>query len=69
MSIERESSRPFTNKQKNLTNLDLAELIRERGVRSYTELLDIAEEQRTAVQIDITEVGIHTKRKSTLLTC
>ena len=38
-----------------MTDLDLAEFIQERGIRSYTELLAIVEEQRTAGQMDIGE--------------
>ena len=52
-SIEGESSCPVAKKRKSLTNLDLAEFIRERGIRSYTELLAFAEEQRAADQMDI----------------
>ena len=37
-----------------MTDLDLAEFIQERGI-SYTELLAIVEEQRTAGQMDIGE--------------
>jgi len=42
-------------KRKSLNNLDLSEFIRERGIKSYTELLAIAEERRTAGQMDIAE--------------
>ena len=35
--------------------MDLAEFMRERGIRSYTELLASAEEQRTAGHMDIAE--------------
>ena len=38
-----------------MTNLDLADFIQEKGIRSYNELLATAEEQRTAGQIDIAE--------------
>ena len=38
-----------------MTNLDLAEFIQERVIRSHTELLAIAEERRTDGQIDISE--------------
>ena len=36
-----------------MTNLDIAEFIRERGIRSYAELPAIAEKRRTAGQMDI----------------
>ena len=36
-----------------MTNRDLVEFIQERGIRTYTELLAIAEEWRTAGQTDI----------------
>ena len=52
-SIERESSCAVPKKRKSLTNLDLAELILERGIRSYIELLAIAEERKTTGQMDI----------------
>ena len=51
-STERESSCAIAKKQKSLTNLDLAELILERGIRSYTELLAIAEERKTTGQMN-----------------
>ena len=38
-----------------MTNLDLSEFIQERGIRNYTGLLVIAEEQRTAGQMVIAE--------------
>ena len=38
-----------------MTNLVLAEFIRERGFKIYAALLDIAEEQRTDSQIGIAE--------------
>ena len=38
-----------------MTNLDLAEFIQERGIKSYTEFLAITEERRTAGQMDIAE--------------
>ena len=38
-STEGESSCAVAKKRKSLTNLDLAEFIQERGIRSYTELL------------------------------
>ena len=50
-----ESSCAVVKKRKSLSNLDLAEFIRERSIRSYTELLAIAKEQRTAGQMDIAE--------------
>ena len=49
MFTEGESSCGVVKKQKSLNNLDLAEFIRERGIRSY------AEEQRAAGQINIAE--------------
>ena len=52
-STEGESSCGVVKKRKSLTNLDSAEFIRERGIRRYTELLAIAEEQRTVGQMDI----------------
>ena len=54
-STEGESSCAVAKKRKSLTNLDLAEFIRERGIRSYTELLVIAEEWRTAGQTGTAE--------------
>ena len=54
-STEGESSWAVATKQKSLTNLDLADFIREGGIRSYTEPLAITEEQRTAGQMDIAE--------------
>ena len=54
-STEGESSCAVAKKRKSLTNLDIAEFTRERGIRSYTELLAIAEEWRTAGQMDIAE--------------
>ena len=54
-STEGESSRAVTKKRKSLTNLNLAEFICERGIRSYNELLAIAEDWRTAGQMDIAE--------------
>ena len=53
--IEVESSCAVAKKQKSLGNLDLAEFIRKRGIRSYAELLAFAEGQRTASQMDIAE--------------
>ena len=50
-----EKSCGVVKKRKCLTNLYLTEFIRERGIRSYTELLAIAEEQRTSGQMDIAE--------------
>ena len=52
-STEGESSCAVAKKRKSLTNLDIAEIIQETGIRSYTELLAIAEERRTAGQMDI----------------
>ena len=54
-STEGESYRGILKKPKSYTNLDLPEFIRERGIKSYTDLLAIAEEQRTAGQMDIPE--------------
>ena len=54
-STEGEPSCAVVKKWKSLTNLDLAEFIWERDIRSYTELLDIAEERQTAGQMDIAE--------------
>ena len=54
-STEGESSCAVAKKRKSLTNLDLAEFIQERGIRSYTGLLAITEGQRTAGQMDIGE--------------
>ena len=34
-----------------MTNLDLSEFIQERAVKSYVELLAVAEEQRTTDQM------------------
>ena len=46
-----------------MTNLYLAEFIRERSVGSYTELLAIVEEQRTAGQVHIAEFLFKKKEK------
>ena len=54
-STEGESSCGFGKKQKSFTNLDLAKFIQERGIRSYTELFAVAEERRTAGEMDIAE--------------
>ena len=54
-SKEGESSCAVTKKRKSLTNLGLAEFIRERGIRSYTELLGIDEQWRTAGQMGIAD--------------
>ena len=54
-STEGESSCAVAKRRKSLTNLDLAEFIRERGMRSYTELLVIAEERTTAGQMGTAE--------------
>ena len=35
--------------------MDLAEIIREKDIRSYTERLASVEEQRTAGQMDVAE--------------
>ena len=51
-----EKSCGVVKKRKRLTNLYLTEFILERGIRSYTEPLAIAEEQRTSGQIDIAEL-------------
>ena len=64
-STEGESSCAATNKGKSLTNLDRAKFIRERAIRSYTELLAIAEERRTAAQMEIAEFAF--KRNETVL--
>ena len=53
-SKEGESSCAVAKKSKSLTNLDLVEFIRERRIKSCTELLAIAEEWRTAAQMNIT---------------
>ena len=52
-STEGEFSCGFGKKRKDLTKLDLAEFIRERGIKSYAELLAIAEERRSDGQMDI----------------
>ena len=54
-STEGESSCGVVKKPKSLTNLDFAEFIRKMDIRSYTKLLAIAEEQRTAGQMDVPE--------------
>ena len=53
--IEGESSCAVAKKRKSLTNLDLAEFIRERASRNYNELFAIAEEWRPAGQMEIAE--------------
>ena len=55
-STQGKSSCAVVKKQNGLTNLDLAEFIRERGIRRYTEVLGIAEEQRTAGEMGIAEL-------------
>ena len=55
MSTERESSCSVAKKRESLTNMYLAEIIREKGIRSYSELLATVEEQRTTGQMDIAE--------------
>ena len=55
MSTERESSCSVAKKRERLSNMDLAEIILEKGLRSYTELLASVEEQRTAGQMDVAE--------------
>ena len=50
-SIDGESSRDVAKKWKSMTNLDLSEFIQERAVKSYIELLAVAEEQRTTDQM------------------
>ena len=62
-STEGESSCSVARKRKSLTNLYLAEFIRERSVGSYTELLAIVEEQRTAGQVHIAEFLFKKKEK------
>ena len=62
-STEGESSCAVAKKRKSLTNLDLAEFIRERGIRSYTELLAIAGKWRTAGQMDIAEFVLRRNKK------
>ena len=53
----------FSKEQKNFRNLDLAELIQEKVIWSCTELLAIAEEQRTVGQIKIAEFAIKGNKK------
>ena len=65
-STEGESSCGDAKKLKCLTNLDLAEFIRERGIKSYTELLAIAGERRTAGQMDIAEFVFKRNKKYTV---
>ena len=52
-STEGEFSCGVGKKRKNLTNLDLAEFIREKGIKSYAGLLTIAEERRNTGQMDM----------------
>ena len=54
-STDGESFRAVAKKRESMTNLDLAEFIQERGIKSYTEFLAITEERRTAGQMDIAE--------------
>ena len=46
-----------------MTNLGLAEFIRERGIRNYTELVAIAKEERNTGQIDIAEFALEKNEK------
>ena len=62
-SKEGESSCAVAKKWKSLTNLDLVELIRESGIKSCTELLAIAEESRTAAQMNITTFAFRRNEK------
>ena len=63
-SIEGESSRAVAKKRKSLTNVELAEFIRERSIKSYTELLAIAEEWRTAGHMDISKFVFRQNEKT-----
>ena len=63
---EGESSCSVARKRKSVTNLYLAEFIRERSVGSYTELLAIVEEQRTAGQVHISEFLFKKKKEKVL---
>ena len=47
-----------------MTNLNIVEFIRERGITSYTELLAIAEERRTAGQMDNAEFAFRRNEKT-----
>ena len=53
----------FAKEQKSFRNLDLAELIQERVISSCTELLAIAEEQRTVGQMKIAQFVIKGNEK------
>ena len=52
-STEKDFSRGFSKKRKRFAKLDLSECIWETGINSYTELLAVAVEWRTAAQMDI----------------
>lgn len=47
-----------------MTNLDLSEIVGERNIKSYTELLAIAEERRTAHLMDIIEFAFKCNKKN-----
>ena len=47
-----------------MTNLNIVEFIRERGITSCTELLAIAEERRTAGQMDNAEFAFRRNEKT-----
>ena len=56
-------SRDIAKKWKSLTNLDLSKFIQERVVKSYTEIIAIAEEQRTTDQMNIAEFVLNKTKK------
>ena len=62
-SAERECFCTVAKQRKSYTILNLSEFIRERGIRSYTELLAIDEEGRTSGQMDIAEFAFKRNEK------
>ena len=49
-----------------MSNLDLAEFIRERGIKSYTEFLAIDDKRRTAVQMHVADFVFKRNEKKIL---
>ena len=56
----------FAKKRKSLSNLDLAEFIREGGIKSYTEFLAIDDKRRTAVQMHVADFVFKRNEKKIL---
>ena len=62
-STDGEHFRAVAKKRESMTNLDLAEFIQERGIKSYTDFLAITEERRTVGQMDIAELVFKQNKK------